>query len=48
MATPGGHYIWLLARSPVMEPTAKSAAMARISALGYDPARLIFPAQQAH
>jgi apolipoprotein D and lipocalin family protein len=48
MATPGGRYIWLLARRPVMNPAAKAAALARISDLGYEPARLIFPSQQAH
>jgi apolipoprotein D and lipocalin family protein len=45
MATPGGRYIWLLARRPVMDPAARAAALARISALGYEPARLIFPPQ---
>ena len=48
MATPGGHYIWLLARRPVMDAGPKAAALARMAALGYDPARLVFPAQTSH
>ncbi len=42
MATPGGHYIWLLSRQPVMAPGAKASAVARMKALGYDPSRLEF------
>ncbi len=45
MATPGGHYIWLLARRPAMEAEAKATALRRLATLGYDPARLVFPAQ---
>ncbi|WP_168076666.1 lipocalin family protein [Caulobacter sp. SSI4214] len=41
MATPGGHYVWLLSRQPVMPPAAKAAALARVKALGYD--KLEFP-----
>ena len=48
MATPGGHYIWLLARRPAMEAAPKAAALARMAALGYNPARLVFPAQTIH
>jgi apolipoprotein D and lipocalin family protein len=48
MATPGGHYIWLLARQPILEGAARAAALTRLSALGYNPARLIFPPQQGH
>lgn len=48
MATPGGHYIWLLARRPTMEAAAKAGAISRLSALGYNPARLVFPAQTIH
>jgi len=35
MATPGGHYVWLLARQPTLPPAERAAAFARISALGY-------------
>lgn len=48
MATPGGHYIWLLARRPIMQAGARAAALRRIATLGYNPARLIFPAQPPH
>jgi len=40
MATPGGHYLWLLSRSPALKASAKSAAVARIAALGYDASHL--------
>jgi apolipoprotein D and lipocalin family protein len=40
MATPGGNYLWLLARTPALTATAHAAACARIRALGYDLARL--------
>jgi apolipoprotein D and lipocalin family protein len=41
MTTPGGHYIWLMARRPVMDAPARAAALKRIVSLGYNPARLI-------
>lgn len=44
MATPGGNYVWLLSRRPVMTEAAKAAAVARIRALGYGQ-KLEFPAQ---
>jgi apolipoprotein D and lipocalin family protein len=44
MATPGGNYVWLLARRPVMSEAARAAAVARIRALGYAQ-KLEFPAQ---
>src|SRR5215469_10696932 len=43
MATPGGHYAWLLARHPALPPAEMSAAMARLRQLGYE--RLVFPQQ---
>jgi apolipoprotein D and lipocalin family protein len=43
MATPGGNYVWLLSRQPVMEGSARQSALTRIKALGYDTARLVFP-----
>ena len=45
MATPGGNYVWLMSRKAVMTPAAKSAALARIKALGYDTTRLEQPKQ---
>lgn len=46
MATPGGNYVWLLSRRPVMPPAVRAAAVARIRALGYGQ-RLEFPAPAA-
>jgi len=40
MATPGGNYLWLLARRPVLDPAVRAAATARIAALGYNVGRL--------
>jgi len=45
MATPGGNYVWLMSRKAIMAPAAKSAALARIKALGYDTGRLEQPKQ---
>ncbi len=45
MATPGGNYVWLMSRRPVMAPAAKAAALAHINALGYNVARLEQPRQ---
>jgi len=45
MATPGGNYVWLLARQAEMSPAAKAAALARVRSLGY--AKLEFPAHPA-
>lgn len=43
LATPGGHYVWLLSRQAVMAPAARAAALVRVKALGY--AKLEFPQQ---
>jgi apolipoprotein D and lipocalin family protein len=43
MATPGGNFVWLLSRQPVMSAAAKAAALARVKALGY--AKLEYPRQ---
>ena len=43
MATPGGNYVWLLSRQPVMGATAKAEALARVKALGYT--KLEYPQQ---
>jgi len=40
MATPGGHYVWLLSRVPALEAATRAVALRRISALGYDVGRL--------
>jgi apolipoprotein D and lipocalin family protein len=43
MATPGGNYVWLLARQPVMSPAARAQALERVKSLGY--AKLEYPQQ---
>lgn len=45
MATPGGNYVWLLSRRPVMSAAAEAAALNRIAALGYDARKLELPRQ---
>jgi apolipoprotein D and lipocalin family protein len=40
MATPGGNYLWLIARQPSLDPKVRQAAVTRIAALGYDITRL--------
>jgi len=41
MGTPGGHYVWLLSRRPVMAAADRAAALLRVRALGYE--KLEFP-----
>lgn len=41
MATPGGHYVWLLARRPDLPAASQAVAVERVRALGY--AKLEFP-----
>ena len=42
---PGGRYLWILARTPEIDPAARDAALARLEAFGYDTSKLYFPAQ---
>lgn len=43
MATPGGNYVWLLARSPRMDQALKTQLMARIKSMGYDLGKIVQP-----
>ena len=43
MATPGGNYVWLLARKPKLDNGLKTQLMTRIKGLGYDAAKIIQP-----
>jgi apolipoprotein D and lipocalin family protein len=43
MATPGGNYLWLLARRPTLSGPTLAAAKSHIRALGYNPNRLVTP-----
>ncbi len=47
MVTPGGNYIWLLSRRPVLPPAVLATALAHAGALGYGPSKLIFPVRAA-
>lgn len=47
MGTPGGKYVWLMSRRPILDPATKAAALQHVRALGYDLARLAFPQQLA-
>ena len=40
LATPGGHYVWLLARRPELSAPTRAAALSRVAALGYPAAAL--------
>ncbi len=40
MATPGGRFLWLLSRRPILTAQEHAAAVARITALGYDASHL--------
>lgn len=42
MATPAGHYAWLLSRRPGLDAGALSTAMTRIQAMGFDMSKLVF------
>ena len=41
MATPGGRYLWLLARKPALPADQRSAASQAMRSLGYDVAQLV-------
>jgi len=42
--TPGGNYVWILSRRPVMSDAGRQEALGRAQQLGYDIRRLVFPA----
>ncbi|MEM8771071.1 MAG: lipocalin family protein [Pseudomonadota bacterium] len=42
---PGGRYLWILSRTPTIEPDVKSAALSRLQALGYNTDALYFTKQ---
>jgi apolipoprotein D and lipocalin family protein len=47
MATPGGNFVWLMARNPVLPKAALAAATARVAGLGYSAGRLIYGGVEA-
>jgi apolipoprotein D and lipocalin family protein len=47
VAGPDRSYLWILARSPVIDESLRSRLVARAAALGFDTSRLIFVDHQA-
>ena len=47
MGTPGGNYVWLMARKATMPAAQRAALVARLKAAGYKTDKLIFPPQTA-
>jgi apolipoprotein D and lipocalin family protein len=45
MATPGGHFVWLLSRQPVVSPAVRAGLVARVQALGFDVSHLTYEQQ---
>jgi apolipoprotein D and lipocalin family protein len=43
MATPGGNYVWLLARSPKLDTSVKGQLLNRIKGMGYDLGKIVQP-----
>ena len=41
VGNPGRDYLWILSRTPTMEPAVYDGIIARLLAVGYDPARLV-------
>jgi apolipoprotein D and lipocalin family protein len=42
MATPAGHYVWLLSRRPALDPNVRTIALDRMRAMGFDLSKLVF------
>lgn len=42
MATPAGHYVWLLSRRPKLDPGPRSTALASMQAMGFDMSKLVY------
>ena len=43
MATPGGNYVWILARKPNLDKALKTQLMTRVKAMGYDASKIVQP-----
>jgi apolipoprotein D and lipocalin family protein len=41
--TPGGNFVWILARKPDLSASERTAVLSRVKALGYDTGKLEFP-----
>ena len=44
LATHDGKYLWVMSQKPVLPPAVRTAAIARVKQLGFDVARLEYPA----
>jgi apolipoprotein D and lipocalin family protein len=42
MGTSGGHYVWVLSRRPTLPSGEKAAIVAKVAALGYPTAKLVY------
>lgn len=47
VSEPGRKYLWVLSRTPQMDPAQYQQVLSRIRELGFDPARLIKPKQSS-
>jgi apolipoprotein D and lipocalin family protein len=46
VSEPRGRYLWILSRTPQMDPDVLDARLARLDALGFDTDALVYPGQQ--
>jgi apolipoprotein D and lipocalin family protein len=44
LSTRDGKYLWLMSQKPILPPAVRAQALARVKQLGFDVARLEFPA----
>jgi len=47
MGTPGGNYVWVMSRKPVMAASDKAAVVSRLKAAGYPVEKLVYPKHPA-
>lgn len=47
MGTPGGNYVWVMSRKPIMAPSEKAAVISKLKAAGYPVEKLVYPKHPA-
>lgn len=47
VSEPRGRYLWILSRTPQMNPDVLDARLARLNAIGFDTGALVWPEQRA-
>jgi apolipoprotein D and lipocalin family protein len=47
MGTPGGNYVWVMSRRPVLPASEKAAVVNRLKAAGYPVEKLVYPKHPA-